>query len=146
MAATTAGAIKAVVEGGGLGVPAFRNAAPTREDANGNKVVAVPLPYVTVQDEVALTPAADGPYDRDVTHNVREVVQVDLWQRWRDDTGKVAEDYALPGALRRLLHGAPLPPAPGRVYGCRVTGSVRLVEPDTNVVHHALTLTIDRRA
>lgn len=136
MAATTAGAVKAVVEAAGLGVSAYRNAAPD----------GTAMPYVTVQDEVALSPLADGPYDRGVTHNVREVVQVDVWQTWRTASGKPAEDYALPAAIRRALHGASLPPAPGRVYGCRVTGSVRLVEPDTNVVHHALTLTIDRRA
>lgn len=136
MAATTAGALKAVLEAAGLGVAVHRNAAPS----------GTAMPYLTVQDEVALSPLADGAYDRDVTHNVREVVQVDVWQTWRTSEGKPAENYALAGAVRRALHGVPLPAAPGPVYGCRVTGSVRLLEPDVNVVHHAITLTVDRRA
>lgn len=136
MAATTSGAVKAVLEASGLGVAAYRNAAPD----------GTAMPYVTVQDEVALTPYPDGAYDRDVQHNVREVVQVDVWQTWRSPTGKVLEDYALAGAVRRALHGAALPPAPEPIYGCRVTSSVRLLEPDVNVVHHAITLTVDRRA
>lgn len=136
MSATTAGAVKAWLEGQALGVAVYRDSAP----------INTPLPYVTVTEAVALTPDRDGAFDRDVTHTVVEVAQVDVWQRWRSDSGQPAEQYDLPHRVRRALDAAVLPSAPGRVYGCRSTGMVRLLEVDENVVHHAVTINVYREA
>jgi hypothetical protein len=146
VAATIAGALKARIEGLGLGLVAYRDGAPSAPDpATGLPVPTVPLPYVTIREAIAATPDLDGPYDDGVPHTIREVVQVDLWQRWRDpNSRKTAEQYGLADALVRGLRGAPLPDAPTRVYGCAVAGRTRLLEPQENVVHDAITLTIRR--
>jgi hypothetical protein len=139
VSATTSGAVKAWLEAQGLGVAVYRDAAPNDRPA--------PLPYITVSEAVALTPDADGDSgDQTTRHTVTEIAQVDVWQTWRTSQGSVAEDYTLPPSVLRALDGASLPNAPGRVYGCRVTSMVRLLEPDTNVVHHAVTVTVNREA
>lgn len=143
MAATIAGMLKARIEAAGLGLSVFRDAAPRPADGTD-----YPMPYVTVRENVAMVPDADGAYDDDpaAEHTAQETVQVDLWQRWRDpETGRVAEDYALPGQVRRLLHGATgWTGTPFRVRGSRVVSAVRLLEEQDNVVHHALTVVLSR--
>lgn len=138
MAASTAGAIKALVEGAGLGVPAYRDEAPAHST----------LPYVTIIERIALIPdGIDGRFDRDSgPHTGRETVQVDLWEQWRNpSTGAVSESYTLSDALTRLLDGAALPVAPTLVWGVKFISSRRLPpELEANLVHTALTLEIVR--
>lgn len=138
MSATVAGAVKAHVESLGLAVPVFRDAAPN----------AQPMPYVTVTEALAMTPNLDGDTgDPDAPSTVRELVQLDLWQLWRDGAGRVAEDYALPHALLRGLRAARLQSVAGRrVYGVTGVSVIRLLEQSANVVHHAYTLTVHREA
>lgn len=137
MAATSAGALKTLIEAGGLSLAAYRDEAPPD---------TVP-PYVTVNESVALVPdLANARYDRAGTSPTgRETVQVSLWQRWRSpETGGVGESYTLPDALAELLDGAMLTAAPKHVWGVHLVSVSRLIETDTNLVHHALTIEVVR--
>ena len=137
LAASTGGALKQALEGAGLGVPVFRDRAPKDQ----------PYPYITVREELdlGLVRRADA---------AAELAQVDLWQyaRWPAGTmrdgvdigGKVAEDSALVRRLQAFLRGAELPAAPTLAYRASLEGSVRLTEPDNNLVHHALTVRVHR--
>src|SRR3954467_10055666 len=114
MAATLANAIKALIEGSGLGLSAYRDVAPSTERR----------PFVTVSDGIARTPRgrADGGTDA-----WREICQVDLRETWQFD-GEGEEEPQLAMALDSLLHGAALPNAPVRVHGMSVVSSRRLLE------------------
>lgn len=135
LAASTGGALKAALEGAGLGVPWFRDRAPKDQ----------PYPYGVVREELDL-----GMVSR--ADAVAELVQVDLWQyaRWPKGVelpkvaGKVAEDSGLVRRLQAFLRGAQLPAAPTMTYRAVLQGSVRLTEPDNNLVHHALTVRVHR--
>lgn len=145
MAATIAGAIKAHVEAAGLGLACYRDAAPSHLNPKTGKLEpSVPLPYVTVRERIAASNDPDGVFDDDVIHSETETVQVDLWQRWRTDSGGRAESYTLARDLRQLLRTVDLTGLPFRVYGTRVAATARLLEPVTNVVHDVLTLTVRR--
>lgn len=141
MSATVSGAVKAVVEAAGLGLAAYRDRAPE----------GTSLPYVTVQEGLDRAVMATGDHgDPDGDMDVRELVQVDLWQqRLHPATGQRLEDYLLPGRLVRALHGAHLPDVgAGRVFKTSVQSSLRLspgpgVE-DTNLVRDTLTLQVIR--
>lgn len=132
MAASTAGAVKAYVETLALGVAVFRDRPP----------VGQAYPFVTITDELSLTVRQD-------TGTGSELVQVDLWQQLRWPAGhplqgKVAEDPQLARALQRGLLRFPLDTAPTLTYRGALEGSVRLPDPDGNVVHHALTVRVAR--
>lgn len=137
LAASTGGALKQALEGAGLGVPAFRDRAP-KDQA---------YPYITVAEELTLTRLV-RPDAGD------ELVQVDLWQlaRWpagtvkdgNDVAGKVAEDSDLVRRLQAFLRSCELPAAPLLTYRATLEASVRLTEPDNNLVHHALTVRVHR--
>lgn len=147
MPATTAGVIKGVIESAGLGVSVYRDAAPSKPGPDGTPVLAVPLPYVSVRERLVRLPDRDGVFDADVPHTVTETVQIDVWQTWRDvATGRVVESYTLPDAIERLLTRGPVGGAPFRVYAIRCVDSVRLLEADENVVHHAITAVVHREA
>jgi hypothetical protein len=135
MPATTANALKSLVEGLGLGLSAFRD---------GGSESAV-LPYVTIMEQIALVPDAleDG-----AASTVLETAQVDLWQAWRSPavTGDVVEDYTLAPALEKGLHGARLALIGTAVtYAVLVRGAIRTLEREENVVHTALTVEIFRQ-
>lgn len=138
MAASTSGALKALIEAGGLSISAYRDEAP-----DGST-----LPYVTILERIALVPnGVDGRYDRDSgAHSGNETVQVSLWEQWRHPTTKaLTESYTLSDALVRLLDGAPLPVAPTHVWGVRFLSSRRLPpELDTNLVQTAITIEVVR--
>jgi hypothetical protein len=136
MAATTAAAVKAYLEGLGLGVPVFRDEAPAKQS----------LPYITVREDVANVPDLDGDQgDPDAEHTTAETVQVDLWQTWRNpQTAAVVESYTLPKQIQRALRGAHLDVSPTHTYGVVLTSTVRLLERASNVVHHASTAVVRR--
>jgi hypothetical protein len=140
MAATTAGALKALIEAGGLSLSAYRDEAP--DDTT--------LPYVTITERIALVPnGVDGRYDRSSSsgpHTGNETVQVSLWEQWRHPTTKaLTESYTLSDALVRLLDGAALATAPTHVWGVRFLSSRRLPpELESNLVQTALTLVVVR--
>lgn len=139
MAATTAGAIKAWLESQSLGLSVHRDQAPAGQA----------LPYATVREAISLTVDDAGDYgDQTADRYVTELVQVDLWQTWRntDGTGGIVESYTLPTGVVKALQGAQLLAAPTRVYGVSVDSMVRLLEPDRNLVHHAITVRIRREA
>lgn len=137
MAASTAGALKALVEGAGLSLAAYRDLAPERAT----------LPYVVVNEAIAIVPTASSArFDRAGTAPTgRETAQVSLWQRWRNpETGAMAESYTLPDALIELLDGAQLSAAPSHVWGVLVLSSRRIIEQEENLVQHAITVEIVR--
>jgi len=139
--ASTAGALKTLVESAGLGITAFRDRPVDELGINADGTLK---PYVTIHEELALVPDAGAEEDPDGTG--KETAQLDLWQSWRvPATGAVAESYTLPRRLHAALKGAQLPSAPDRVYSVIVRNRIRLVERDENIVHHAYTLEIVRQ-
>lgn len=136
MAASLGGAIKALLESQGLGVPVFRDRAPANQS----------LPYVVVYEGIAVVPeVAFNAYD-DPEGHVSELVQVSLYQQWRDSlTGGLVESYTLADAMTLALHRNHLTTAPFHVAGMRVTeGPVRVLDVDDNSVNHAVTVEVRR--
>lgn len=138
MADTLTGAIKEVVDeaellGEDTVLPVLRD--------DGGKAALSP-PYITVSEGIVITPDRLG--DNGASDPVTELVQVDLWQRWRNADQTSGEASGLAAALELLLDGASFDDPPTHVRACTVDSVVRLVERDSNVVHHALTLRIRR--
>lgn len=147
-AATTAGALKALIEGGGLSLSAYRDVAPQGQN----------LPYVVIHEEIANVPGLAEDGVPDVT---AETVQIDLWQMWRKADRTMNENYSLARSLIALLAGAALPTSPTRAYYVKVVDSQRLLEENVEVkdrtsgtpdsitgyglVHHAITVRVDRK-
>lgn len=133
MSATTAGAIKTLLEGASLGVMIFRDEAPQGEE----------LPYIVVSEGISMVPEPAVNQRNDNT--VREMVQVDVWQRKRDRNGTVTESYTLPDKVAAALTGAGLPTAPKKAYGMTLENSVRTLDPDPGILHHAITALVRRQ-
>lgn len=135
MAASSSGAIKALLESAGLGISVYRDTAPPDQG----------LPYVTVQEGISLVPEPAFSVFDDAAHHVTEEVQVNVWQQWRNpSTRAVTESYTLPDAVTAVLVGGLLTALP--TYGGHMLfGSrQRLVEEDANVVHDSITVEIKR--
>lgn len=129
MSATTSGALKAHIEGLGLNMPAYRDRPPAE----------AAYPHVTIHEAIVITRERSGDQGDPNAHRaVTELAQVDLWQK----VG--AESYTLPEALIAGIDGAQLPTAPQRVYGCTVDSMTRLLEIETQLVHHAITVRLRR--
>lgn len=134
MAASLSGALKQLIEGAGLGLAAYRDDAGTNVTDSR---------WVTISEGIVTTTRRMG--DDGADDPVTELVQVDLWQPWRaGPDGGAAEDYSLADDLHACLHGAVLADAPMPVRSCKVDDVRRLVERERNLVHHALTLRIER--
>jgi hypothetical protein len=138
IAATTSGALKAYVEGLGLGLQVFRDSAPQN----------TPLPYVTVTENLTTTLNRDGDQaDQAAQLTARELAQVSLWEQWRGADGKVLEAYGVGPTLARRLRGARLGPIGSRIaYGVTDVSLQRLLEEDANVVQTVITITVHREA
>lgn len=140
MAATTAGAIKAFVEGLGLGVPVFRDGPRPGQTE----------PYIVVTEAVSIgpDPAGNGDYgDPSAPLQIVEIATVDLVQRARVKTTagltRNAERYGLAEALAHALNSATLPAHPARITAVRVQDIDRIPIAD-NTIRHSLTLAIHR--
>lgn len=137
MAATTAGAIKARLEGLAFGVPVFRD-GPREGQAE---------PYIVVQEGmpagIDLRAGGDAGDDPQIT----ETVTVDLVQHARTKTGaatvKNVERYGLAETIAAALHGHPLPAHPAKVTSVRVEGIDRIPIKD-NRVRHSITVQVRR--
>lgn len=135
MAASTAGAVKALLEAQGLGISVFRDQA----------VANATFPYVTVSEDISTVPDGLWNANDDPEGHVSELVQVDIWQQRRNvTTHALLESYTLPDAVMRALHGSKLSAAPKAVSGAQVVDRVRLIEPENNIVHTAITLQVRR--
>jgi hypothetical protein len=134
MAATSAGALKAHLEGSGLGLAWFRDEAPEGQA----------LPYGTVRDGISTVPDPDfNPLAG--ARPVAELVQVDLWQEWRNQATRTGtENLTKAPAVHAALDGVRLPAAPTLVFQCAVVDSRRILERDDNVVHNVWTVRIRR--
>ena len=140
MAASTAGALKALIESLGLGLSAYRDEPPPITGGWD-----MPRPYVTIIEEIALVadPAEDGK-----AGTVVETAQVDLWQDWKAlPTNAVVESYSLAGALRRGIDGSVLAAiGSSHPYIALVRHTLRQLQPEENLVHHSLTVEVYRQA
>jgi hypothetical protein len=132
VATNLSNALKEYLEGLGLGIAAYKDAAPDDEKR----------PFATITEGISVTP--DGFGDGGVGETGTEMVQVDVWEDWRDEDDNVVESSSLALAVARATHGAKLAMAPGRVYGVSVVSRRRLLEPDTNTVHTAITANVRR--
>jgi hypothetical protein len=127
MAATTAGALKQLVESFGLGLAAYRDRAP----------VNAAMPYVIIQDGITARRVPGG--DAGEGDMIAEECQLDLYERWYAPNGTtIAESATLAKALGKALHGS-APTSSGadtteRIYGVRVPFSSRSVDADDNTV------------
>lgn len=142
MSMTSSGALKEIIEAGGLRISAYRDALPKLGE----------MPCVTIDENVATSQERHGDHGDPNGHpGEAEQLFVHLWELWRDDAGKPAERYELVGGLKRVLRLAPPftfgpDAAPTRVYGMRLDGHARIVEEEANVVHHTITVTLRRDA
>lgn len=91
-------------------------------------------PYVTFLGPVSLVASLEGDGKAQA---YRRMVQVDLWQKERD------EDSTLLTALTRALDGAALPAADQRAWWVRLFDVQRIDDERPNIVHHALTVRIN---
>lgn len=125
MSATTAGALKALLESGGFGIPFYRDRAPKDQG----------LPFGVITEAIAVTPAKMGDLgDPAADLFVDEMVQVSIYETWRGPDGRVTENYMLASGVFRLLRGARLTtPHPGVVIvtGYRRVPDVAGTAPDT---------------
>lgn len=90
------------------------------------------FPYVTFQGPVSSDIALEG--DSHTMARAR-LVQVDLWYKEAHETSAPVQ------ALESLLDGAQLT-ANLKAYGCRVSDSRRLEDPEPGVIHWAYTLRV----
>lgn len=148
MAANTGNAVKAYLETLGLGVSVYRDAAPKN----------TPLPYILVHEGISLVSEPKFNSFDDAEGHVRELVQVDVWQMWRNlRTDEIVESYTLPDAVVKGLHGARLSAAPTHVAGVTVQEVVRTVgnpsptardgapaRGEEDKVRHAITIEVRR--
>jgi hypothetical protein len=128
MAVTIANALKALIEGAGLGLSGVRD-----QTARGR-----PYPYVRIQEGLDVGPDQANPRANPDSgdYSVSELVQVDLlMQKASPHTGESTESFTLPDDLHRVLHGGVLEMAPKRVYGMRVIGRTRLPDMPTRATN-----------
>lgn len=130
-AASMGGAVKALIETAGLGVPVYRDGAP--------ESATLPDRYVTVHEGIAYG-------ETQVGEVVVEQVQVDLWQTARGTAGARVvslESYTLPEHIAGLFRGRDLQNhAPWQVYGLSASG--RRWPPSGNLVRHTWTVSVTR--
>jgi hypothetical protein len=133
--ATLSGAIKTVLEQAGLGLQVFRSLAPPKAH----------MPYCVVTEDVAWTLGYNGDTDLNPEDQVREQVQVDIYQQLRASDGTRTEDVYLEDSICHLLNRTRLPTWVHPVYGVRIlTRSTGVGDADTNVRRTIVTLEIDR--
>jgi hypothetical protein len=135
--------LKAYLEGKALGISVYDTAPPKSGKAT--------RPYVTVEENIALTmdPREDGGPGTGAEATGLELVQMDLWQTWRDDNDKRVESATLPDAITRAIDGTQLGQTgtgipPKRVYGLLQQNRVRILDREARIVHHVYTLAVHR--
>lgn len=133
MAISTAGAMKAQIEGLGLSLTVYRDRAPE----------STPLPYAVVNEAIAIVPdlLEDG-----AVSTGKETVSIDVFQQWKNPTtGAVTENRGLTDAIVRGIQGQPLQAAPTRAYAVMVKSSRRLPpEEEENLTHSNITAIVWR--
>jgi hypothetical protein len=139
---TSSGAVKAIIEAGGLRLPAYRDQLPPKGV----------LPCVTIDDDVATTQELHGD-QLDGHHGESEVILVHLWQPLRNQNGRAGERFTLARDLTQLLKRTPPfvfgpDDAPVRVYGLRIDGRARIIEGEqpNEIVQTTITVTMRRDA
>ena len=138
MSATVGGAVKALVETGGLGVAVYVRTVPD----------GTALPYVLVTPGVGVGyPGQGDTGGADTPVIANELVQIDVYQARRAADGlTVTERLDLPDALALVLaRGRNVPGVgTGQVFGVRLQDAQDLPDPDPNIVHRAFTVLVVR--
>jgi hypothetical protein len=138
MAATVGGALKALLEGAGLGIAVYRDEVPEDE----------PYPHVVVHEALAIVPEPEFNQHDDPQGHVRETVSIDIWQLRRNADHSInVATYTLRDAVARALQGATLPEAPFQVMGVLVQSMVRAPTPagdESKLVHDVITIEVRR--
>jgi len=116
-------------------------AVPVTRDEPGTKSPSQGFPYITVHEDISTAPhPSEAPTER----RFNEVVQVDIWQK--RDPG--AESYSIKATVITTLEGLNttqvLSGSNGVVYRLKLTGSTRMFESDTRIIHLALSFTAAR--
>jgi hypothetical protein len=135
VSATTATAIKALLEAAGLGITFYRDEAPP----------AASMPYGVVSEAITVnSEPAFSAFD-DPEGHVAEQVQIDVWQQRRNPTtNAITESYTLPDATYLALHGECLTTLPTYGGHMRVLGRTRLLEDEGQTIHDAITVEVRR--
>lgn len=135
MSATTATAMKALIEAAGLSITVYRDEAPT----------SAAFPYVVVSEGITVNAeSAFNPRD-DAEGHVSEQVQVSLYMLRRNaTTNAITESYTLPDAITAALHGKRLTTLPTYGGHMRVLGRTRLFEDEDSIVHVPITVEVRR--
>lgn len=139
MSASTSGALKAHLEAAGLGLTVDRDErSKTNTAAN----------WVTISEGISVVPKSiNTPRDGLGPKAVSELVQVDLWQKWKDPDKNVLESPALAKSLIRSLDGARLTTSPTLTWGVTVRSARRMPpEQVANLIHTAITVEVVRNA
>lgn len=141
MAATTSGALKALIESLSLNLPAFRDGP--REGQ------ACPFAVVTEAVSIGLDKRGNGDYgDPDAPLAIVETATVDIIQNARAKDGAATarnvERYGLAETIAHHLHGRPLPAHPAKVTAVRVTDIDRFPIKD-NRTRTSITVEIHRQ-
>lgn len=144
--ATMGGAFKGYLESLGLGVPVYRDGAP-RDQAGA---LTTSWPFIVVQEGIAFDSERHGDDDDQAHLGTVELVQVDLWQRAREQIAgttrtRVVEQYDLPEQIEAALRNRAglAPHAPWRVYGVTLFSGQRYPIAD-NELRHSWTIRVRR--
>lgn len=133
MPATTAGALKVVIESLGLGLAAYRD----RPSENTKP------PYIVIHEAIIITPRGLG--DDGDDDAVIEQIQIDLWEAWRNANGSSAENPARARSVELGLKAAELVDLPYRVHGVvGVSRTRRAPDERENLVRNIYTVEVRR--
>lgn len=137
--ATMGGAFKGYIESLGLGVPVYRDGAPRDRDG----VLTTSWPFIVVQEGIGYDSERHGDTDDDAHLGTVELVQVDLWQRAREQIpgttrARVLEQPDLPEQIEAALRNRAglAPHAPWRIYGVTLFAGQRYPIADNKLRHN----------
>jgi hypothetical protein len=131
--ATVSGALKYVIESGGLGVTVFRDLAPPK----------APCPLVVITEGVAWNILPHGDTDAEGELVIREQAQVDIYQALKRPDGNRAEQIGLEDRICWLVARSKLPSWLITCYGVQIlTRSSQ--RPSDNLRRTIVTVQIDR--
>jgi hypothetical protein len=106
-----------------VGTKVYRDFAPDE----------IALPFVTFISDVARVSILEGD---GIVKARQQTMAVDLWQSLTDESVGLIEE------LLTALDGVALTGVDKTVFNCKVTDVSRLVELDTDICHHSVTLDV----
>jgi hypothetical protein len=135
MSASSSGAVKALIEAAGLGVAVYRDRQPENEQ----------LPYIVVHEAISIIPEPAFNQGDDPERHISEQVQIDLWERWKNEDGSLAESYTLGEEIAHVLQGGIFADPPAQVTRVQlIQGPNRFLEVEEGLVHKVYTVLLRR--